>query len=113
MVFVVQELGTNVGERDVVLQVVRDFPDVPGGGGVKDQRVAEITADPARGGLDPAARGGHLRIVCFGGHRWTTDPWRPDRRERDRSPCGWRRPAPGRSPRSIPGPPAPTGRAVG
>src|SRR6476620_1826495 len=76
MVFVAQEFGTDIGQRNVVLRVVRDFPHVSGGGGVKDQRVAEITADPPGRGFDPAPRGGHLRIVS---HRRPTGPWRVHR----------------------------------
>ena len=68
MVFVAQELRPHIGERDVVLRVVRHFPDVAGPGGVENQLMSEIAADPPRRRLDPSARSGHLRVIAIIAH---------------------------------------------
>src|SRR6476469_9715711 len=56
-------LHAYVRYRDVVLRVIRCFPDVAGAGGVEDKCVAEIPAHSAWRGLDPAPLRRHLRVV--------------------------------------------------
>src|SRR6476661_5803294 len=58
----------HIGERDVVLRVIRHFPDIAGIGGVEHQLVPEKSAQPPRCRLDPSARGGHLRVIAIIAH---------------------------------------------
>src|SRR5262245_21227066 len=71
-------LHADVRQRDVVLRVVRYFPDVAGAGRVEDQSVVEVASHPAWCGLDPAPLSRHLRIVPIGihglGNHWCSYP---------------------------------------
>jgi hypothetical protein len=52
VVFVYKQVGTYVLERDVILRVVRPFPNVLCVAGVEDRLAAEHPADSAGGWLD-------------------------------------------------------------
>src|SRR5450755_4542679 len=66
MLLVDQHGGFHVGDRDVVLRVVRPLPHVQRSGGVQYYRAAEHRADPARYRLDVIDRRDHLWVVSHG-----------------------------------------------
>src|ERR1700731_3005264 len=74
VVFVDEEAQVDVVGRDVVLRVVRPFPDVPRPGGVEDLLAAERGPHAARRWFDVIGLRDHLRVVATGcdkcyGHR--------------------------------------------
>ena len=58
-----QRCGINVGERNVVLRIVRPLPDVDGAGGVQDGVGADGGADPSGYRFHVVDRGDHRRVV--------------------------------------------------
>ena len=66
VVFVDEEARVDVLGRDVVLRVVRPFPDVPRPGGVEDLLAAEGRPHAARRGFDVIGLCDHLRVVVIG-----------------------------------------------
>ena len=69
VVFVNEEARVDVIGRDVVLRVVRPFPDIPRPGGVENLLAAECRPHSPRRGFDVIGLGDHLRVVATGGDR--------------------------------------------
>src|SRR3981081_1402982 len=82
VVFVDEEALVDVVDRDVVLRVVRPFPDIPRPGGVEDLPAAEHPAHAPRCRFAVIGLRDHLRIVAFNvpgsrfsSHHKVLPPW--------------------------------------
>jgi hypothetical protein len=64
-----QQIVTDIGQRDVVLRVVRPLPDIQGPGRVEHLLACEIGPDAARHRLDVVHRSDHGWIVVHCGSR--------------------------------------------
>src|SRR5216683_2249410 len=69
VVFVDEEARVDVIGRDVVLRVIRPFPDISCPGGVEDLLAAERRPYAPRRGFDVIGLREHLRVVAVGGDR--------------------------------------------
>jgi hypothetical protein len=77
VVFVNEEAQVDVIGRDVVLRILRPFPDIPRPGGVENLLAAQHRPHSPRRGFDVIGLRDHLRVVATGcdrcyGHRVST-----------------------------------------
>lgn len=63
-VFVDEQIRTDIGERDVVLRVVRPLPHIDRRRRIQDELTGQERTDPPGDGLDVVHRRDHLRIAA-------------------------------------------------
>jgi hypothetical protein len=66
MIFIDQDGGIDIGKWNVVLRILRPFPDVASRYRIEDCLASEVAPDAPRHRLDVVERRDHLRVIAHG-----------------------------------------------